>query len=173
MMTQEECVEGTLALQRQGKTIKEIGDELGYHPATVSKWLKSGGSPPARAPEASELLIDDRRAARIRELTRPPAEKLSATSVHGIIKAEGFTGSYPTVARHLRELRGQRFRATPALERPNYDRSGRGGPVRLVRVQGLDAALKARGGVLVRCNIVLEPLEDLVVHHLPRRRAHL
>ena len=29
-----------LAMKRQGRTIKEIGDELGYHPATISKWLQ-------------------------------------------------------------------------------------------------------------------------------------
>ena len=118
MMTQEEYVNGVLALVRQGKTIKEIGQELGYHPATVSKWLKSGGPPPARAVEASERVVDERWARRIQELLRPPAEKLLATSVYEIIKAEGFTGSYNTVARHLRDLRGPRFRAVPALSVP-------------------------------------------------------
>jgi hypothetical protein len=118
MMTQEEYVDGVLALHRQGKTIREIGEELGYHPATVSKWLKSGGPPPARALEPSELLIDERWAGRIRQLLRPPAEKLLATSVYEIIKAEGFAGSYVTVARHLRNLRGPRFKAAPALSVP-------------------------------------------------------
>ena len=36
MMTQEEYVDGVLALKRQGKTITEIAEELGYHPATIS-----------------------------------------------------------------------------------------------------------------------------------------
>ena len=118
MMTQEEYVNGVLALVRQGKTIKEIGEELGYHPATVSKWLKSGGPPPARAVAPVERVMDEHWAGRARELLRPPAEKLLATSVHEILKAEGFTGSYPTVARYLRDLRGPRFRPAPAVSVP-------------------------------------------------------
>ena len=51
MMTQEEYVNGVLALKRQGKTITEIAAELGYHPATISSWLRSGGPPPARTIE--------------------------------------------------------------------------------------------------------------------------
>src|SRR5438552_7488604 len=35
-----------------------------------------------------------------------------------IIRAEGFDGSYATVVRHLREMRGPRFRATPAVSVP-------------------------------------------------------
>jgi len=41
MMTQEEYMD-LLALRRQGNTISEIADTLGYHPATISKWLKEG-----------------------------------------------------------------------------------------------------------------------------------
>ena len=66
MMTQEEYVNGVLALVRQGKTIKEIGEELGYHPATVSKWLRSGGPPPARAVAPAERVMDERWAGRAR-----------------------------------------------------------------------------------------------------------
>ena len=29
-----------LAMKRQGMSFKEIGDELGYHPATIAKWVK-------------------------------------------------------------------------------------------------------------------------------------
>ena len=36
MMTQEEYMD-LLALRRQGNTIAEIADTLGYHPATISK----------------------------------------------------------------------------------------------------------------------------------------
>jgi len=42
MMTQEEYVDGVLALKRQGRTITEIAEELGYHPATISNWLRNG-----------------------------------------------------------------------------------------------------------------------------------
>ena len=49
---------------------------------------------------------------------QPPAEKLLATSVFEIIRAEGFEGSYQTVVRHMRERRGPRFRAGPAVSVP-------------------------------------------------------
>ena len=39
MMTQEEYLNGVLALRGQGKTMAEIAEELGYHPATLSNWL--------------------------------------------------------------------------------------------------------------------------------------
>ena len=44
MMTQEEYVNEVLALKRQGKTITEIAEELGYHPATISKLAEAGGA---------------------------------------------------------------------------------------------------------------------------------
>ena len=37
------------------------------------------------------------------------APRLLATSVFELIKAEGYTGSYVTVARHLNTIRGPRF----------------------------------------------------------------
>jgi transposase len=107
-----------LALKRQGKSITEIATELGYHPATISSWLKNGGPPPARTIEPALAVIDERWAARIGELVQPPAEKLLATSVFHIIEAEGFEGSYATVVRYLRELRGPRFRGGPAVSMP-------------------------------------------------------
>jgi transposase len=118
MMTQEEYVEGVLALKSQGKTNAEIGEELGYHPATISSWLRRGGPPPKRAIAPAEKVIDQRWAERIRQLIQPPCQKLLATSAYEIILAEGFDGSYPSVVRHLRELRGPRFRAAPAVSMP-------------------------------------------------------
>jgi len=118
MMTQEEYVDGVLALRSQGKSNVEIAEQLGYHPATISSWLKKGGPPPARNVEPAEKVIDERWAERIRQLVQPPGEKLLATSVYEIIVAEGFDGSYPSVVRHLRELRGPRFRRAPAVSMP-------------------------------------------------------
>ncbi len=118
MMTQEEYVDGVLALKRQGKTITEIADELGYHPATISNWLRNGGPPAARSIAPAERVIDEKWAERIRQLVQPPAEKLLARSVFEIIAAERFAGSYATVVRHLREMRGPRFRAAPAVSVP-------------------------------------------------------
>jgi len=117
MLTQEEYMD-LLALRRQGKTIAEIAEELDYHPATISKWLKHGGPPPARTTKQAEAVIDARWAARIDQLIMPPAEKLLATSVFEIIVAEGFEGSYPSVVRYLRHRRGPRFRGGPAVSVP-------------------------------------------------------
>ncbi len=118
MMTQEEYVNDVLALRRQGKTVTEIADELGYHPATISKWVKAGGPPPKRAIDPATRVVDDRWAGRIRQLIQPPAEKLLAKSAYEIIRAEGFPGSYPSVARFLNDLRGPRFRPAPKVSVP-------------------------------------------------------
>ena len=117
MMTQEEYMD-LLALRRQGKTIGEIAGELGYHRATVSGWIKNGGPPPARTVAPAERVIDASWAERIRVLIQPPADKLLARSVFEIISAEGFAGSYPSVVPHMREIRGPRFRAAPAVSVP-------------------------------------------------------
>lgn len=45
MMNQETYVK-LEDLRKQGWTIKEIAAETGYHPATISKWLREG--PPTR-----------------------------------------------------------------------------------------------------------------------------
>ena len=47
MMTQEEYMD-VLAMRRQGMSFVEIGEATGYHPATISKWVREGGPPPAR-----------------------------------------------------------------------------------------------------------------------------
>ena len=98
-----------LALHRQGFTIAEIAEELGYHPATISGWLKAGGPPAAREVDRADLMVDHRWEARIAQLLEINP-RLLATSVHAIVCAEGFEGSYPTVARHIRALRGPRFK---------------------------------------------------------------
>jgi len=48
MLTQEEFMD-VLAMRRQGLSIREIADATGYHPATISRWVKAGGPPAARA----------------------------------------------------------------------------------------------------------------------------
>ena len=117
-MTQEEYVEKVLALKRQGWTIGEIAEEVGYHPQTVSKWLKDGGPPPTRTIDPASRVVDARWAGRIQKLVQPPAERILATSVFEIIAAEGFRGSYPSVARYLNDLRGPRFKKAPAVSVP-------------------------------------------------------
>ncbi len=105
MMTQEEYVDGVLALKRQGRTITEIAEQ-GYHPATISNWLRNGGPPAARTIAPAQRVIDEGWAERIHHLVQPPAEKLLTSSVFEITRAEGFDGSYQTVVRHLRDQRG-------------------------------------------------------------------
>ena len=117
MLTQEEYVQRVLELKRQGWTVAEIAGEVGYHPATISKWLKQGGPPPARRVSPSERAIDERFSARIDALIAPPS-KLLSTSVFEIITAEGYTGSYPSVVRYVRARRGPRFRVAPQVSVP-------------------------------------------------------
>ena len=92
MLTQEEYVHRVLELRRQGWSITEIAGELGYHPATISKWLKAGGPPPQRTVNAAERVIDDRWARRIGALIAPPSKLVGSNySMHRLNC--GFSGS--------------------------------------------------------------------------------
>lgn len=104
MMTQEEWM-NVKALQAAGWTIRQIAEHLGYHPATVSAWLKAGGPPPKRQTPAQDLVVDERWASRVAALLDRNAE-LQATSIMRVIAAEGFEGSYQSLTRHLRGVRG-------------------------------------------------------------------
>ncbi len=103
MMTQEEFMD-IMAMKRQGMSIKEIAEETGYHPSTISGWLRNGG-PPVRRPRTSAPVIDEHWASEIAALLRT-APRLLATSIFELIRAEGYEGSYVSVARHLNTLRG-------------------------------------------------------------------
>jgi transposase len=97
----------------RGLTAREIAERLDYHPATISKWLAEGGPPPRRRPP-SQPVIDERWAGRIAELlARSPG--LLSTSIFEILRAEGFSGSYPSVVRHVHAIRGPRFRKEPRV----------------------------------------------------------
>ena len=65
-------------------------------------------------------MIDERWAARIAELLRL-APRLLGTSVFELIRAEGYTGSYPSVTRHLHTIRGPRFTSAPAASTADRD----------------------------------------------------
>jgi len=112
MLTQEEYMD-VVALRRQGWTIGQIADAVGHHPATVSSWLKKGGPPAKRgAPAGHEPAISEHWAARVSQLLEANSELL-ATSIERILRTEGFSGSYPSLVRHLRQVRGVR-RGRPA-----------------------------------------------------------
>jgi transposase len=116
MMTQEEFMD-VLAMKRRGMSYVEIGDELGYHPDTISKWCKAGGPPPARTVGDENRVVDPVWADRLTALL-VGNPKLLATSLFEIVAAEGFTGSYPSVVRWVREQRGPRFRRSDGASVP-------------------------------------------------------
>lgn len=108
MMTKEEY-QKVVALRARGLTIRETARRLGYHPATVSRWIRAGGPPDARVAPSATRVLDSRWAERISQLlVHDPA--MLATQVHRILEDEGFGGSYPSVVRHLRAVRGTRRR---------------------------------------------------------------
>ncbi|HEU0042401.1 MAG TPA: IS21 family transposase [Jiangellaceae bacterium] len=104
MMTQEEFMD-VQVLRSAGWSIRQIAEHVGYHPATVSAWLKGGGPPGKRSASPDEQIVDERWRVRIAGLLAQNAS-LQATSILRIIKAEGFDGSYPSLTRYLREVRG-------------------------------------------------------------------
>jgi transposase len=106
MMTQEEYVD-IPGLKRQGWTLEQIAKEVGYHPATVREWIRRGGPPPQRQVDPSKLVISERWAKEVAKLLEANPNLLG-TSVERLLRAQGYAGSYPTLARHLREVRGPR-----------------------------------------------------------------
>ena len=129
MMTQEEYMD-VMAMKRQGLTINEIATETGYHPKTISSWLTNGG-PPEKRKKTEPMVVDDRWAARIAELLRL-APRLLGTSVFEMIVAEGYSGSYASVTRHLHNHpRPEVQRGSTGVD-PDRDRTWGGVPVRLV-----------------------------------------
>ena len=67
MMSQEEYID-VKALHGAGWTIRQIAEHVGYHPATVSGWLKAGGPPQRRKARDVEAVVDQRWQERIAAL---------------------------------------------------------------------------------------------------------
>ena len=105
---------------KQGWTISEIAAETGWHRTTVSKYLKDG-PPAARVGEAP--VMTDRWRSRI-DVMLETYPRLLAVSVHNKLRADGFDGSYPTVVRAVRDVRGPRFRAADAVSVPIHTDPG-------------------------------------------------
>ena len=106
-----------LAMRRQGMSYVEIGEKLGYHPDTISAWVKKGGPPAARTVADEDRVVDLVWAVRLGELL-VGNPKLLATSLFEIVAAEGFEGSYPSVVRWVRSQRGPRFRRSDGASVP-------------------------------------------------------
>lgn len=115
MLNQEEYVKVS-DLHRQGWTIKEIAEELGYHPATISKRLAEGPPQPRTVGDEARVM-NQRWRERIAVLLEAHP-RLLGVSVFNKLRAEGFGGSYPTVVREVRAVRGPRFRAASAASVP-------------------------------------------------------
>lgn len=120
MMTQENYVK-IKDLHAQGWTIKEIAEETGWHRTTVSDWLKNG-PPPERRVSESSVMTDDWRERIEAMLEKWP--RLQAVSIHNRLVADGFEGSYPTVVRAVRDIRGPRFRAVESVSVPIHTDPG-------------------------------------------------
>ncbi len=119
MMNQENYV-NVNDLHKQGWTISEIAEATGWHRTTVSKYLQAG--PPTARSTAPSVMTDEWRS-RIASLLESYPRLLSV-SVHNKLRAEGFAGSYPTVVRAVRDVRGPRFRAANAVSVPIYTAPG-------------------------------------------------
>jgi len=139
MMTQEEYM-NVKALKAAGWTISQIAKHLGYHPATVSGWIKAGGPPPKRSVPVEELVIDDHWRARIAALLAHNDE-LQATSINAGDRRRGLRRllrvPHPPPARGPGTAPAQRLGGDGA----HRDRPRRGVPVRLVRRQPLGPPL--------------------------------
>lgn len=104
-------------MHAEGMTFTEIAEATGYHRTTVSEWIRNGGPPPKRQTAPQRVVMTDRWQGRIADLVREhPA--LLATSIHDVLAAEGFAGSYATVVRQVRRIRGPRFKAATSVSLP-------------------------------------------------------
>jgi len=120
MMNQENFV-NINDLHAQGWTISEIAEETGWHRTTVSKYLKHGPPPAARTTEPS--VMTEAWQTRLNTMLKS-WPKLQSVSVHNKLRAVGFEGSYPTVVRAVRDIRGPRFKVSDAVSVPIHTDPG-------------------------------------------------
>jgi len=120
MMTQETYV-NINDLHKQGWTISEIAEKTGWHRATISDRLKNG-PPPTQRPTEPSVMTELWRTRIGSMLEAHP--RLLSVSIHNRLSAEGFGGSYPTVVRAVRDVRGPRFKAANAVSVPIHTSPG-------------------------------------------------
>lgn len=106
-----------VGMHAEGMSFTEIAEATGYHRTTIAQWVRSGGPLPKRRPAATRVVLTGRWQARIADLVREQPALLS-TSVYDVLVAEGFGGSYATVVRAVRGLRGPRFKAAKSVSMP-------------------------------------------------------
>ena len=104
MMTKEEY-ERAVALRSEGLTIKETAQRLGHHPATIGRWIRAGGPPDRRTKSSEARVLNAQWADRVAVLLESEP-RMFGTAVYRVLKSEGFRGSYSSVVRHLRAVRG-------------------------------------------------------------------
>ena len=105
-------------MKRQGMSFKEIGDELGYHTATIATRYKASGPPAAPTVDDKDRVVDPVWADRLTSLL-VGNPKLLANSLFEIIAAEGSrvpirrwcAGSAPSGARGSGQRMGRRCRS--------------------------------------------------------------
>ena len=119
-MTQETYV-NINDLHAQGWTIQEIAEQTGWHRTTVSDRLKNGPPPEARVTEAS--VMTEHWQARVASMVEA-WPRMQSVSIHNKLAATGFEGSYPTVVRAVRNIRGPRFKAADAVSVPIHTDPG-------------------------------------------------
>ena len=122
MMNQETYV-NIKDLREQGWTLEEIAEETGFHPATISKYLKQGPPPEKRVVPESAKVMNGRWSERVATLIEEHP-RLLGISVFRCLQAEGFEGGYSTVTRELRRLRGPRFKAADRVSVPIHTDPG-------------------------------------------------
>ena len=120
MMSQESYV-NINDLHAQGWTIVEIAEATGWHRTTVSDYLKNGPPPQARPTEAT-VMTEYWQTRIVTMLEKWP--RMQSVSIHNKLAATGFEGSYPTVVRAVRDVRGPRFRAADSVSVPIHTDPG-------------------------------------------------
>ena len=171
MLTQEEYMD-VLKLQHQGFTITEIAEELGYHPATISKLdqrrrsAAAAGDRSVRDADRRVLVRADRQCCwrRTRDCWPRACSRSSRPRVRGQLPERSrVTCVLSWSARSPRGEASVPIETAPG-EECQFDWSD---------CSDFGGAVRAGRAGLLRGDLVLVPLAPVVVRHLGRPPAHL